>query len=50
MEDIEDKAKAIFKARGKATKDKVDKVDKAKLLELLAKEVARIGLPTVPTI
>jgi len=27
----------------------VDKVDKAELLELLAKEVARIGLPTIPT-
>jgi len=28
----------------------VDEVDETKLLELLAKEVARIGLPTVPTI
>ena len=50
MEDIKDKVGAIFKARSKTTKDKADKVDKAKLLELLAKEVTRIGLPTVPTI
>jgi hypothetical protein len=53
VEDIKDKVGAIFKARGKTTKDKVDevdKVDKAKLLELLAKEVVRMGLPTVPTI
>ena len=50
MEDIKDKVKAIFKARGKTTKDKVDKVDKTKLPELLAEEVIRIGLPTVPTL
>ena len=50
MEDIKDEVGAIFKACGKTAKDKVDKVDKAKLLELLAKEVIRIGLPTVPTI
>ena len=50
MEDIKDEVGAIFKAYGKTAKDKVDKVDKAKLLELLAKEVIRIGLPTVPTI
>jgi hypothetical protein len=50
MEDIEDEVKAVFKACSKTTKDKVDKVDKTKLPELLAKEVARIGLPTVPTI
>jgi len=49
VEDIKDKAGAIFKARGEATKDKVDKVDEAKLPELSAKEVARMGLPTVPT-
>jgi len=46
----EDKFRAVFKARGKTAKDKADKVDKTKLPELLAKEVARIGLPTVPTI
>jgi len=50
VEDIKDKAEAIFKACSKAAKDKVDKVDKAKLLELLAKEVIKIGLPTIPTI
>jgi hypothetical protein len=50
VEDIKDEVGAIFKARSKAAKDKVDKVDKAKLPELLAKEVTRIGLPTVPTI
>jgi len=46
----EDKFGAVFKARGKTTKDKADKVDKTKLPELLAEEVTRIGLPTVPTI
>ena len=39
---------AIFKAYSKTAKDKVE-VDKTKLLELLAKEVIRIGLPTIPT-
>ena len=50
MEDIKDKLGAVFKAHGKTTKDKADKVDKTKLPELLAKEVARMDLPTVPTI
>ena len=50
MEDIKDKLKAIFKAYSKAAKNKVDKVDKTKLLELLAKEVIKIGLFTIPTI
>ena len=50
MEDIKNKVGAIFKAYSKTTKDKVDKVDKTKLPELLTKEVARIGLPTVLTI
>jgi len=52
VEDIKDKVGAIFKARGKTAEDKadkVDKVDKAKLPELSAKEVIRIGLPTIPT-
>ena len=50
-EDIkEDKFRAVSKAYSKTAKDKVDKVDKTKLLKLLAKEVVRIGLPTVPTI
>ena len=47
IEDIEDELGAVFKARGETTKDKADKVDKTRLLELLAKEVIRIGLPTV---
>ena len=50
MEDIKDKVGAIFKAYSKTAKDKADKVDKTKLPELSAKEVARIDLPTVPTI
>ena len=50
MEDIKNKVGAIFKAYSKTAEDKVDKVDKTKLLELLAKEVIRIGLPTAPTI
>jgi len=50
VEDIKDKVGAIFKAHGKTAKDKADEVDEAKLLELLAKEVVRIGLPAVPTI
>ena len=49
MENIKDKVGAIFKAYNKTAKDKADKVDKAKLPELLAKEVIRIGLPAVPT-
>ena len=32
MEDIKDEVKAVFKARGKTAKEKVDKVDKTKLL------------------
>jgi len=46
----EDELEAVFKARGETAKDEADKVDKTKLLELLAKEVIRIGLPTVPTL
>ena len=49
MEDIEDKVGAIFEAYGKAAKDKVDEVDKAKLPKLLAEEVTRMSLPAVPT-
>ena len=45
-----DELGAIFKARGKTIKDKADEVDKTKLLELLVKEVIRIGLPAVPTL
>ena len=50
MEDIKDELGAVFKARGKAAENKADKVDKTKLLELLAKAIIRIGLPTVPTL
>jgi hypothetical protein len=50
IEDIKDKLGAVFKARGETAKDKVDKVDKTKLLELLAEEVIRMGLPAVPTL
>ena len=49
-EDIkEDKFGAVFKARGETAEDEADEVDKTELPELSAKEVARIGLPTVPT-
>ena len=50
MEDIEDELGAVFKACGKTAKDKADKADETKLLELLAKEVIRMGLPAVPTL
>ena len=49
-EDIKDELGAVFEARGETAKDKADKVDETELLELLAKEVTRIGLPTVPTL
>jgi len=50
IKDIEDKLGAVFEAYSKTAEDKVDKVDETKLLELLAEEVTRIGLPTVPTL
>jgi hypothetical protein len=50
MEDIKDELGAVFKARGEAAEDKADKVDKTKLPELLAEEIIRIGLLTVPTL
>jgi len=46
----EDELKAIFEARGEIVKDEVDKIDKTELLELLAKEVIRIGLFTILTL
>ena len=52
MEDIKDKIKAIFKAHGKTSKDKADKinkVDETKLPKLSTEEVARIGLSAIPT-
>jgi hypothetical protein len=50
VEDIKDKVKAVFEARSKTTKDKVDEVNETKLLELSAEEVVRIGLFTIPII
>ena len=50
MEDIKDKLGAVFKARGKAAKDKADEVDETELLELLAKAIIRMGLLAVPTL
>jgi len=50
MEDIKDELGAVFEAYSKTTKNKADKVDKTELLKLLAKEVIRIGLFTVPII
>jgi len=46
----EEKLGAVFKTYSKTTKDKADKVDKTKLLELLVKDIIRISLPTVPTL
>ena len=43
IEDIKDKLGAVFKAYSKTTKNKVDKVDKTKLPELLVKEVIKIA-------
>ena len=48
--DIKDELGAVFKACGKTAKDKADKVDKTKLPELLAEEVIRMGLFTIPTL
>ena len=50
VEDIKDELGAVFKAYSEAAKNKVDKVDKTKLLELLAKAIIRIGLLAVPTL
>jgi len=50
IKNIKDKLGAVFKAYSKTAKNKADKVNKTKLLKLLAKEVIRIGLPTVPTL
>jgi len=50
MEDIKDELGAVFEAYGETAKDKVDKVDETELLELLAEEVVRMGLFTVPII
>jgi len=45
----EDEGGAVFEARGETAEDKIDKVDKTELPELLAEEVIRMGLPAVPT-
>ena len=50
VEDIKDELGAVFKARGEAAEDKVDKVDETKLLELLAEAIIRMGLLAVPTL
>ena len=50
MEDIEDKLGAVFKAHGKTAKDEADKVDETKLPEPSAEEIAKMGLPAIPTI
>jgi len=50
IKNIKDELGAVFKAHGKTAKDKADEVDKTKLPKLSAKEVTRIGLPTVPTL
>ena len=50
IEDIKDKLGAVFKAHGKTTKDKADKVDKTKLLKLSAEVVMRMGLSAIPTL
>ena len=46
----EDELGAVFKAYSETAKDKADKINKTKLLELLVEEVIRIGLSTVPTL
>jgi len=50
IKDIKDELGAIFEARGKTAKDKADEVDETKLPKLLAEEVTKIGLPTIPTL
>jgi len=49
MEDIEDELGAVFEAHGETAEDEADKVDETALPELSAEEVAKMGLPTVPT-
>ena len=46
----EDELGAVFKAYSKTVKNKVDKVDKTELPELLAKEVIKINFSAVPTL
>ena len=42
--------RAVFRAYSEIAEDKADKLDKTKLLELLAKEVIKIVYSTIPTI
>ena len=44
QKDIKDKLGVVFKAYSKTAENKADKIDKTKLLELLAKEIIKIGL------
>jgi len=46
----EDELGAIFEACGETAEDKADEVDETELLELLVKEVIRMGLSAVPTL
>jgi hypothetical protein len=48
IKDIEDELEAVFEAHSETTKDEADEADKTELLELLAEEVIKIGLPAVP--
>ena len=42
--------RAVFRAYSEIAEDKADKLDKTKLLELLAKEVTKIVHSTISTI
>ena len=50
IKDIKDELGAVFKAHSETAKDKINEVDKTKLLKLSAEEVIKIGLPAVPTL
>ena len=50
IKDIKDELRAVFEACRETIKNKINKVDKTELLELLAEEVIRIGLFAVPTL
>ena len=49
-EDIKDELGVFFKVCSKIIKDKIDKVNKTKLLELLVKKVIKIGLFAILTL
>ena len=46
---IKDKLRAVFKAYSEITKNKINKVDKTKLLELLSEKIIKIGFFAIPT-